>query len=60
MNDHEYRPYERASATRIARTRLPWCGRFKAHGARVVQGSAGCVGKNAGVGQKFIPERSPT
>lgn len=45
MNDHEYRPYEERigrayfdSSTAIARA-------FKAHGAAVVHGSPGCVGK---------------
>jgi len=45
MNDHEYRAYEdrigkiyREKSTAIVEA-------FKAHGARVVQGSPGCVGK---------------
>lgn len=45
MNDHEYRPYEdrigrtyRESSTAIDES-------FKAHGVRVIEGSAGCVGK---------------
>lgn len=45
MNDHEYRPYEdrigkvyRESSTAVVEA-------FKAHHVRVVQGSAGCVGK---------------
>ena len=48
MNDHEYRPYEerigqtyRASSTAIVES-------FKAHGVRVIQGSAGCVGMKPG------------
>lgn len=47
MNDHEYRPYEdrigkvyREKSTAIVEA-------FKAHGARVVLGSPGCVGKKA-------------
>jgi hypothetical protein len=46
MNDHEYRRYEdrigrtyRESSTLIVQA-------FKAHGARVILGSPGCVGKN--------------
>jgi lysophospholipase L1-like esterase len=45
MNDHEYRPYEdrigqtyRSSSTAVIEA-------FKAYGARVIQGSPGCVGK---------------
>jgi lysophospholipase L1-like esterase len=45
MNDHEYRPYEE----RIGRTYRENCAAidaaFKANGVRVVEGSAGCVGK---------------
>jgi hypothetical protein len=48
MNDHEYRPYEerigktyREQSTAVVRA-------FKANGARVIQGSPGCVGKMPG------------
>ena len=48
MNDHEYRAYQ----DRIGRTYLTNSkaidDSFKAHGCRVIEGSAGCVGKVPG------------
>lgn len=48
MNDHEYRPYEE----RIGQVYRQNCAAideaFKANGVRVIEGSAGCVGKMPG------------
>jgi lysophospholipase L1-like esterase len=45
MNDHEYRPYEPRIGEAYRANSLAVVRAFKAHGARVVQGSPGCVGK---------------
>ena len=45
MNDHEYRPYEPRIGETYRANSLAVVRAFKAHGARVVQGSPGCVGK---------------
>ena len=46
MNDHEYRAYlDRIGATYHS-NEMAIDESFKAHGVRVVEGSAGCVGKN--------------
>ena len=45
MNDHEYRPYEDRIGQTYRETSTAIVEAFKAHGARVVLGSPGCVGK---------------
>jgi lysophospholipase L1-like esterase len=45
MNDHEYRPYEPRIGNTYREASTAIIDAFKAHGARVVQGSPGCVGK---------------
>lgn len=45
MNDHEYRPYEERIGVNYRSSSLAIVRAFKAHGARVIQGSPGCVGK---------------
>ena len=44
MNDHEYRPYEERIGTTYRATSTAIVAAFKHAGARVVQGSPGCVG----------------
>jgi lysophospholipase L1-like esterase len=44
MNDHGYRPYEDAIGERYKRASTDIVEAFKSAGARVVQGSPGCVG----------------
>ena len=44
MNDHGYRPYEEAIGQKYRVNQTAIVEAFKAHGARVVLGSAGCVG----------------
>src|SRR5438105_235685 len=48
MNDHEYRPYEDRIGQTYRDTSTAIVESFKAHGARVVQGAPGCVGKIPG------------
>jgi hypothetical protein len=48
MNDHEYRPYEERIGRTYREQSLAIVKAFKANGVRVVQGSAGCVGKMPG------------
>jgi len=45
MNDHEYRPYENRIGATYREKSTAIVEAFKAHGARVVVGSPGCVGK---------------
>jgi lysophospholipase L1-like esterase len=45
MNDHEYRPYEEKIGDTYRENSVAIVEAFKANGARVVQGSPGCVGK---------------
>lgn len=45
MNDFEYRPYEDRIGQVYTANQTAIVEAFKAHGARVVLGSAGCVGK---------------
>lgn len=45
MNDHEYRTYEPAIGNLYSNTSVRIIEAFEANRARVVQGSAGCVGK---------------
>jgi lysophospholipase L1-like esterase len=45
MNDHEYRSYEPRIGTTYQENSVAIIEAFKAEGARVVQGSPGCVGK---------------
>jgi lysophospholipase L1-like esterase len=45
MNDHEYRAYEDRIGQLYRDTSTAIVEAFKAHGARVVEGSPGCVGK---------------
>lgn len=45
MNDHEYRPYEEAIGRAYCEKSLAIIEAFQAQGARVIQGSPGCVGK---------------
>src|SRR6184192_1850967 len=45
MNDHGYRPYEPAIGERYKASSTAIVRAFKNAGARVVQGSPGCVGK---------------
>lgn len=44
MNDHGYRPYEESIGEKYRVNQTAIVEAFKAHGARVVLGSAGCVG----------------
>src|SRR6266568_1155025 len=46
MNDHEYRAYEERIGETYRTNSIMIVEAFKAHGARVLQGSPGCVGKN--------------
>ena len=48
MNDHEYRPYEERIGRTYREKSTDMVASFKAHGARVVLGSPGCVGKLPG------------
>jgi lysophospholipase L1-like esterase len=48
MNDHEYRPYEPRIGDVYRDNSIAIIEAFKAHGARVIQGSPGCVGKFPG------------
>jgi lysophospholipase L1-like esterase len=48
MNDHEYRPYEDRIGQTYREQSEAIVEAFKAHGARVIQGSPGCVGKVPG------------
>ncbi|MGC9941304.1 MAG: SGNH/GDSL hydrolase family protein [Verrucomicrobiota bacterium] len=52
MNDFEYRPYEDRIGKVYTASQTAIVEAFKAHGARVILGSAGCVGK--------IPRWAPT
>lgn len=45
MNDHRYQPYSEEVAQWYRANQLGIIEAFKAHGARVVLGSAGCVGR---------------
>ena len=45
MNDHEYRPYEERIGQTYREKSTAIVDSFKAHNVRVIQGSAGCVGK---------------
>jgi lysophospholipase L1-like esterase len=45
MNDHQYRPYEESIGQKYRLTSEAIDEAFKAHGVRVIEGSAGCVGK---------------
>lgn len=45
MNDFEYRPYEDRIGAAYTASQTAIVEAFKAHGARVILGSAGCVGK---------------
>ncbi len=45
MNDHEYRPYEERIGQAYRETSTAIVEAFEANGARVIQGSPGCVGK---------------
>ena len=45
MNDHEYRAYEDSIGQTYRRFQTAIVEAFKAHGVRVILGSAGCVGK---------------
>ena len=46
MNDHGYRPYEESIGQKYRVNQVAIVEAFKAHGARVVLGSPGCVGLN--------------
>ena len=48
MNDHEYRAYEDRIGQTYRETSTAIVEAFKANGARVIQGSPGCVGKVPG------------
>jgi len=48
MNDHEYRPYEERIGQTYSEKSTAIIEAFKANGARVIQGSPGCVGKMPG------------
>ncbi len=48
MNDHEYRPYEERIGRAYRESSTAVVDAFKARGARVIQGSPGCVGKMPG------------
>lgn len=45
MNDHEYRPYEDRIGDKYRIKSVAIVEAFKAHQVRVIEGSAGCVGK---------------
>jgi hypothetical protein len=45
MNDHEYRTYEDRIGKAYEESSLAIVEAFKANGARVIQGSPGCIGK---------------
>src|SRR5256885_16335538 len=45
MNDHEYRTYEKRIGKTYEEKSLAIVEVFKANGARVIQGSPGCIGK---------------
>ena len=45
MNDHEYRPYEDRIGLKYRTNSAAIVEAFKSHGARVILGSPGCVGK---------------
>jgi lysophospholipase L1-like esterase len=45
MNDHEYRSYEERIGKTYETNSLAIVQAFKANGARVIQGSPGCIGK---------------
>jgi lysophospholipase L1-like esterase len=45
MNDHEYRPYEERIGQTYRLNSAAIIEAFKANGVRVIEGSAGCVGK---------------
>ena len=51
MNDHEYRAYEDRIGKTYREKSTAIVENFKAHGARVIQGSPGCVGKVPGRNQ---------
>jgi lysophospholipase L1-like esterase len=48
MNDHEYRPYEDRIGKTYRENSTAIDEAFKSHGVRVIEGSAGCVGKMPG------------
>ncbi|HSU52569.1 MAG TPA: SGNH/GDSL hydrolase family protein [Candidatus Dormibacteraeota bacterium] len=48
MNDHEYKPYEERIGQTYREKSTAIIEAFKANGVRVIQGSAGCVGKMPG------------
>jgi lysophospholipase L1-like esterase len=48
MNDHRYQPYQEEVARWYRTNQTTIVDAFQAHGARVVLGSAGCVGKMPG------------
>lgn len=48
MNDHEYKPFEERIGKTYLKNQMEIVESFKAHGARVILGSAGCVGKMPG------------
>src|ERR1043165_1672685 len=48
MNDHGYRPYEERIGQTYRDKSTAIVEAFEAHGARVIQGSPGCVGKVPG------------
>jgi hypothetical protein len=45
MNDHEYKPYEERIGRTYREKSMAIIDAFKAHNVRVIQGSAGCIGK---------------
>jgi hypothetical protein len=45
MNDHEYGPYEERIGRAYCENSMAVIEAFKSHGARVIHGSPGCVGK---------------
>ena len=47
MNDHEYRPYVDSIGAAYEKSTTAIVDSFKAHGVRVVLGSAGCVGNRS-------------
>ena len=48
MNDHDYRAYEDSIGEKYRTNSIAIVEAFKANGARVIQGSPGCVGKVPG------------
>jgi len=48
MNDHEYKPYEERIGKTYREKQMEIVESFKAHGSRVILGSAGPVGKMPG------------